>query len=176
MRARRVAAGLTLIELVVIVCVVGVLAAILLERLLVYQEIAEKTGVERTLGVLRSAMALRAAALMTGGRFQDIPRLREENPMGWLADRPSNYVGERYAPPADEVPAGSWYFDRLSRELVYRPRIRRHLDVPGDPRQELRFRAVVELEGVPSATGQRRLEVTELSVAPTRPYRWDPGF
>jgi hypothetical protein len=42
---------------------------------------------------------------------------KSENPVGWIATRPANYVGE-----LDGVPDGKsvWYFDRQARELVYR--------------------------------------------------------
>lgn len=173
MRAARRSAGLTLVELIVIVCVIGVLAAVLLERVLLYQEIAEKTGMERTVAVMRSAMALKAGGMMLSGRFQEIAQLRDANPMLWLSDRPFNYVGELFDPPPGDVPPGSWYYDRSTRELAYRPRMTRFLDPASDGRLEVRFRAVAELAGL-SGPGGERSEVQELSVKPSRPYRWTP--
>jgi prepilin-type N-terminal cleavage/methylation domain-containing protein len=55
-------AGFTLFELIVVICLVGIFAAVALDRLLRYQEIAEKTAMQSTIGALRSAQTLQAAA------------------------------------------------------------------------------------------------------------------
>ncbi|MGH8743276.1 MAG: type II secretion system protein, partial [Burkholderiales bacterium] len=48
--------GFTLIELIVVVTIISFLAAILLNRIPLYQEAAEKTAMEQTVGVIRSAL------------------------------------------------------------------------------------------------------------------------
>jgi len=164
--------GFTLVELAVAVCVIAILAGILLDRFTFYQEVAERTQMERTVAILRSALALKAAGLMTSGRFADIPSLDGDNPMAWLAERPANYIGERYDPREDEVPPGSWYYDRLARELVYRPRLSRDFVPDGNGRREARFRAVARVAGLPGAQGAARAEVSELTVIASRPYVW----
>lgn len=173
MRRRR---GMTLIELVAVVCAIGILAAILLDRFTLYQEIAERTQMDRTVAILRSALALKAAGIMTAGRFEEIASLRDDNPMDWLAERPGNYIGELFDPEISEIPPGSWYFDRKTRELAYRPRVAQHLvpAVPGRP--EVRFRNVVRIEAQKSAARVARSEVSELTVVPSRPFTWSPAF
>lgn len=168
--------GFTLVELAVAVCVIGILAGVLLERVVLYQEIAEKTQMERTVAILRSALALKAGALMTSGRFPDILSLDGDNPMGWLSERPGNYVGELFDPPFAEVPPGSWYYDRLSGDLVYRPRLARHFEPDAKGRREARYRAVARFETLTTSSGSGRPEVSELTIRPVRPFIWAPAF
>jgi general secretion pathway protein G len=162
--------GFTLFELILVICLIGIFAAIALERLTRYQELAEKTAMERTVGALRSALALRLASYALGGRLAQAPELAQQNPMDWLAERPGNYVGELYDPLDADVTGGSWYFDRKTRELVYRPRMTRFFQPSADGRYEVRYAAVVRLGEAPGA--QR--EVSQLTIRPTRPYQWAP--
>ena len=53
MRSRH--AGLTLIELIVVVCIIALCAVLLLDRLRFYQEAAEKAAMEYNVGVVKSA-------------------------------------------------------------------------------------------------------------------------
>ncbi|HEY6720193.1 MAG TPA: prepilin-type N-terminal cleavage/methylation domain-containing protein, partial [Burkholderiales bacterium] len=64
-RARlRAVSGLTLIELIVVVCIIALCAALLLDRLRFYQEAAEKAAMEYTVGAVKSALQLRVAAML----------------------------------------------------------------------------------------------------------------
>src|SRR3954462_8880798 len=85
--------GFSLFELVVVICVIGIVASVALDRLLRYAEIAEKAAMESTIGALRSAEGLQAAArIMTGG-LPAIAAMQEENPIDWLAAPPAGYIG-----------------------------------------------------------------------------------
>src|SRR5712691_3210450 len=113
-------AGLTLIELIVVVCIIALCAVVLLDRLRFYQEAAEKAAMEYTVGVLRSALQLRVAAMLLRGEEKNIESLVRVNPIDWLTEPPPGYRGEfRAAQPV--VPRGSWYFDATRSELVYVP-------------------------------------------------------
>ncbi len=111
--------GFTLLELMVVACVVAVLATVLLNRVRFYQKMAEKAAVEQTVGVLQSALQLRVAALIVSNRLSEVDDLVQQNPMLWLAQKPNNYAGEYF----DQLPegdvSGRWYFDLKERNLVY---------------------------------------------------------
>lgn len=111
--------GFTLFELMIVACVVAVMATILFNRVLFYQKIAEKTAMEQTVGILRSALHLQFASLITRKRVEDAQYLVGQNPMQWLAEKPDNYAGEYFGNTAESVVSGQWYFDLQDRNLVY---------------------------------------------------------
>lgn len=117
--------GFTFFELAVAVALIGVLSAILLSRVVFYQEQVEIARVQRLVASLRSALQLKAATLFIAHRYDQMERLAEENPMSWLVEAPTNYVGEYYAPDKQKIPDGNWYFDRQDRTLVYLPNSRK---------------------------------------------------
>ena len=111
--------GFTLFELAVVAVVVGILAAMLLKRVLFYLEAAERVAAQQVAGTLRSALNLQVARLMVKGREREIAGLAAQNPMDWLAQKPGNYRGEFYGPTPDQIGLGNWYFDRTGKKLVY---------------------------------------------------------
>jgi general secretion pathway protein G len=111
--------GFTLFELFIVACIVGVLATVLFNRVLLYQRMAEKTAMEETVGVLRGALHLKFAGLIAQHRENDAQYFVGQNPMNWLAEKPKNYVGELFGPEAGKVASGQWYFDLRDRSLVY---------------------------------------------------------
>lgn len=172
---RRPARGFTLLELIVVVCLVAVLAAVLLERLLRYQELAEKTAMEQTVGVLRSALALQFAGRVAVGGLAAAQDLAGQNPMDWLAERPPNYIGVLYDPSETDVAKGNWYFDKQNGDLVYRPR-RTQFFTPGpDGKAQVRFRPRILIGPGPAVQGRPGLpENSELRIVAAPPYLWTP--
>lgn len=176
MRPRRPLArgrGFTLFELIVVICLVAVLAAVLLDRLLRYQEIAEKTAMESTIGALRSAQALQLSARILHGGLPAAAALAEENPIDWLAAPPSGYLGGLWD--ASSVPPGSWYFDMKNKELVYRPQRTRFFHPGPDGGDRIRFEVVVRIVQ-PAPGGFRPAEVSELTIRPLTSINWSPEF
>lgn len=152
----RSVAGFTLLEFVVVACVVAVLAGILLNRMQFYQRMAEKAAMEQTAGIVRSALNLRVASLIAKNRVEEIHDLVDQNPMSWLAQKPANYAGEYFGDRAMEsVVSGQWYFDLKDRNLVYL--VHNHRNVVGgnltSARIRFRTRLVFE-ENFPGARGQ----------------------
>lgn len=111
--------GFTLFELAVTVSIIGILAAALLSRVLMYQEQAERVAMENVVGVLRSALGMKAAQLAAQGRSGEMSKLLTINPMDLLAQKPANYAGEVDSPQNGKISPGNWYFIRKQLLLVY---------------------------------------------------------
>lgn len=161
--------GFTLIELVVVVCVVALLFGVALERLLRFQELAERAAMEQNVAAINVALTMKFAALVAAGRGQAIEKEVGANPVELLARPPQNYLGALFAPPPDLLPAKSWYYDRQSGDLVYVPGRTRYLSEPPDATQGLRFHvALIE----PARKAQGVKELPQALIRPRQPYRW----
>ena len=166
---RRAGRGFTLIELIVVVCIVAVSAALLVDRLRFYQEAAEKAAMEYTVAAVKSALQLQVAAMLIRGEARDIRSLARANPINWLMEPPRGYRGE-FRAPQPAVPRGSWYFDASRSELVYVPNLDGHLERLPDGSKRLRFRVRLEFE--PAKSGSRRGVLSATRIEPLMPYRW----
>jgi len=162
-------AGLTLIELIVVVCIVALCSTLLFERLRFYQEAAEKATMEYTVAVVKSALQLRVAAMLLRGDGGNIGSLARANPIEWLMDPPPGYRGEFRAPLPD-VPRGSWYFDATRKELVYVPDLDGHLERLPDGSKRLRFRVQIRFE--PAEPGSERRVFAGMRLEAVAPYIW----
>jgi len=167
--SRRSGRGLTLIELIVVICIIGVSAALLLDRLRFYQEAAEKAAVEFTVGVVKSALQLQVAAMLLKGQGRNIDSLVNVNPVNWLMEPPPGYRGE-FRAPQPTVPRGSWYFDATRNELAYVPNLDAHLERLADGSKRLRFRVRLDFE--PTESDSERKRIAGMRVEPVMPYTW----
>ena len=161
--------GFTLLELVVVAAVLGILAAVLLNRLLRYQEFAEKTAMETTVVNMRSGLRARVAELVIQGRTDEIGEIGRENPVGWLDTPPANYAGELDRPGQGAIRPGYWYFDSARRELLYLPDRGKYLKPGPDGTKAIRFRVSVMTrqagtDWVPMLAG--------VAITPVVPYDW----
>ncbi|MFN3790625.1 hypothetical protein [Massilia sp.] len=111
--------GATRFEFVVCVIVMGLLAGMLLGRLLEWRAQSERTAVYHVVGALRTALAARETQLVAAAGRNAAFSLLQENPMGWLLRQPANYLGEYYAPDPDMLRRGAWFFDRTDRTVNY---------------------------------------------------------
>lgn len=164
--------GFTLFELFVAAALIGVLALVLLNRLSLIQEEAEKAAMDRDLATLNSAIAFRMAELITANRVPEIARLAGKNPMDWLQRKPVNYVGTYNHPKPGVIPPGSWYFDTGSGELVYRVQHGAHFLAPPGQSKSARFRVVLDGNGASSAANGAMPGIRLVSVSP---YQWLEG-
>jgi len=165
-------AGFTLFELIVVVCVVAVMATLLLNRLRLYEEAAEKAGMQQVAAAIKSALQMRVAAYMIGGRDGEIENLRAENPVDWLQERPQNYAGEFYADAYARVTPGSWYFDLTRREFVYVIKLGDHFKSGPDARKWVRYRVRIEYAAVPNKESAPRKVLSAVGFGPVQPYAW----
>ncbi|MGK5037728.1 type II secretion system protein [Janthinobacterium sp. LB3P118] len=111
--------GFTLFELAVTVSVIAVLAVVLLSRLTVLREEAERVAVQQTLLALRAGLRMQVLELYASDRQNQLPALAGKNPIDWLAERPVNYLGAYTAPAIEKLPQSHWFFDQSNAELIY---------------------------------------------------------
>lgn len=111
--------GFTLFELAAAVSVIAVLAVVLLGRLEVVQQEAERVAVRQTLLALRAGLRMQVLELYASDRKNQLPALAGQNPIDWLAEKPANYLGAYNAPEMEKLPQSHWFFDRSNAELIY---------------------------------------------------------
>jgi general secretion pathway protein G len=160
--------GLTLIEFVVVLLVVGIVGGVFLERLHRYQELAERAGMEAMLRIVKTGLQIRLAELIVTNRQAEAASLEQEDPMQWLDARPPNYGGDYREPPEP----GKWYYDGSRRQLVYVVHRGSGLELDADGgTRELRFEARLLRDRI-KAGGAVVEAVTGIALRPIRPYRW----
>jgi general secretion pathway protein G len=108
-----------MIELAITLSIAGIILSSILTRVLFYQREAEKLATDQVVRALRKSLQLQLTSLMVRGRMGDLPGLAEQNPMDWLARKPSNYLGAFYEVTTMELETGNWYFDKKEKKLVY---------------------------------------------------------
>ena len=165
-------AAFTLFELIVVVCIVSIMAGILLNRLQTYEEAAEKAAMQQTAAAIKSALQMRVAAYMIAGRDGEIERLREENPVNWLQEKPADYAGEFYSDSYARVKPGSWYFDLAHRELVYVVKLGDHFKPGRDGRKWVRFRVRIDYDEMPEKGAPPRRVLSAVTFEPVQRYAW----
>ena len=134
--------GFTLIELIVVTSAVALLAGVLLERVLAYQEMAERVAMQQTVRALRFSLQLQVANLIVKNRLHEVAELAEQNPMKWLAQPPENYAGEiNVSMKKNTVVSGHWYFDSSSKKLIYLVHNGRHFRAETSDARQVEFQA-----------------------------------
>jgi len=111
--------GFTLIELVVVMVILALLAAVAVPKFMDLQKQAEAASVKKVIGNLKSALSLRTAkALVDGEPMADvITALNAGGVMeNLLANKPEAYLG---AFAANQTETGVW-FDRTDGWIMYR--------------------------------------------------------
>ena len=165
--------GFTLIELIIVVVIVLALGTVFLNRVLYYQEMAEKTAMEGVASSLQSALTMQYAQTMTRGKPSDVPAIAYANPMDWLQSKPRNYAGEFYDPVPASIEPGNWMFDLKTRDLIYVPRSTSYFTPGKDGRKWVRFHVAVGYEPslLPSLK-QEPASLTSILFEPVEPYVW----
>jgi type II secretory pathway pseudopilin PulG len=166
----RCGAGFTLLELVVVVCVVALLGLAAIDRLLYLREQAEKAMLEQNIQMLKTALRFQVAAAVAADRPAEIAALAGKNPVDWLEEPMAGYQGELAAPPACR---GCWYFDTNRRELLYL--VDRGDYFAPDAWGEKRVRMRVEVV-LPQVSGADAVKTPmPLARLVVEPYRWFGG-
>lgn len=165
--------GFTLIELIVVIIIIATLMGFFMNRVLFYQEQAEKVAMEGVAGAVQSALTIQYGQLLTRGKSSDMAVLVQDNPMHWMQKKPSNYAGEFYEPTPLSVESGNWVFDLKTRDLVYLVRNGAHLKRGADGNSWVRFHVTTHYEPsrLPSLQNTPP-ELTGILFEPTQPYSW----
>ena len=166
--------GFSRLELMAGVLVIGVLVAILLDKLVLYQELAEKARMEFTISRIISGLRLRMAGMLMAGRAQEYSTLVNDIPMDWLDEKPVNYAGEVSAADAVRPQPGNWYFDKTSRMLIYSVQHSEHFESGGNDRKEVRLKVILRHNRVDPNEGQSGAgdPTDSVSIELAEAYRW----
>ena len=130
---------LTRLEIGLYVAIVGIAATLLLDRLLDAMEIAERSAMEQTIVQVNSALNVRLTYQMLEGKLINVPEALKRNPFELAKATPPNYRGEVEGAQRTSVESGGWVYDRSRAELIYLPRLKRHL-VTSDGTGTVRFK------------------------------------
>jgi prepilin-type N-terminal cleavage/methylation domain-containing protein len=171
--ATRSQRGFTLFELIVVICIIVVLMGLFFNRVLFYQEQAEKTAMEGVVGTIQSALTMQYGQVLTRGKSSDVAALAQDNPMNWLQKMPRNYAGEFYDPTPLAVESGNWVFDLKSRDLVYVVRSANYFKPGKDGKKWIRFHIAVNYTAsrLPSLQNTPP-ELTGVLFEPVERYSW----
>lgn len=176
-RPRRTqAGGSKMFEFVAVLVLLGGLSMVVLEYMLHYIEAAEKSAMETNILYLRSALRMRLAEVIVDNDADEIVSLISGNPMDWVPDKPSNYVGPFHDPQPGFIEPGKWYFDTKSHELVYVVKHGREFVPDKNGFKRARFR--VYAPSVEKALKENRQIlvrdiVRETALVVAVPYQWE---
>jgi len=112
--------GFSLLELILVIVTIGILFTVAVDKLLVLKVEAERTAMNQVLASLRSAMNIQVASHISKNTINQLPKRIHTNPMDWLSEKPSSYIGVLDEPDPADITPGKWYFDSYNKYLVYR--------------------------------------------------------
>jgi prepilin-type N-terminal cleavage/methylation domain-containing protein len=131
--------GFSLLEFVVVICLIGILLAVAIVRLVPFTVEAERVAVLTLEGQMRSTVMMAAAQRIARGESASIATLNGANPMDFMLEVPGNYIGELNSAGLATDSSGHWFFDVKKRRLVYRPRQGFTFRSAEDPVKQLEF-------------------------------------
>ena len=164
--------GFTLIELIVVICIIALLAGVLLQRVWLYQEQAEKAAMEQVAGALQSALIMQYGKMLTTGTESWAGTLATENPLNWLMKKPANYSGEYFAMSPAAIAPGNWAFDLKTRELIYVPYHAEYFRPGPDGYKWVRYHVRLDYELLPGAVNKNAKVPTSLLFEAVEQYQW----
>ncbi|MDX1455142.1 MAG: hypothetical protein R3217_06790 [Gammaproteobacteria bacterium] len=140
MSPRRLQAGFSLLELIVVVVLVILLFSVAAMRLLPLRGEAEKVHVLRVHGSVQAALALQLSERVLRGKLDGIDELARENPLAWLSHAPPQAPGSGCA----ALAAGHWGWCEANRTLRYQLRYPQYFENLSESASVLRFRVAVD--------------------------------
>ena len=113
----RTSKGFTLIELVIIIIILGILAAIAIPRFFSVSKEAESAAVANMISGLESALSIYTAKQLLNSQS-----LAVHNPFDDLSNVPANYNGAVEPVDTTNTPNGSWSWRPTGNWVMYNPR------------------------------------------------------
>jgi general secretion pathway protein G len=163
--------GFTLLELAIFVSIMAVLMMTFLNRVMYYQEQAERAAMIGVVVAVQDALTLQQARLRILGDEAGMVALRADNPINWLAEKPGNYGGEFYDPSTKSVTRGSWVYDLKAHELIYFPEHTSHLVFSGEAKKWIRYRVSLGQGGSSIALVKGNIPMVTFDAV--EPYHWE---
>lgn len=159
--------GFSMLELIVVISVIAILVTIAIDRLLPIRVDAERVAMENVVGALRSAIGMKFAQIVVKKGARGAKTMVGSNPMALLSEQPSNYLGEVDRADPGSMEAGSWYFNKSSRALVYKIWNTEHFS--GGLANPARARFVIRPVYAP---GGSKRGIEGLKLEAVEDYRW----
>ena len=157
----------SLLQFSVVLAVIGVVAVFLLDALYYALEQAERTVMEATIRNMDSGVRMQAATRVMRGQEASLRELVGANPVQWLESPPVGYTGNCQR----ELVRGAWCFDADTNEIVYRPRVDRHLEYHRPGSSGLRWRAASTAETA-SRQSESPAPAVAIRVVSTTSFAW----
>lgn len=162
--------GFSLLELVVVICIIAILMAVAYERFERLAEGAEKAAFYGVLTTVQGQMNLQVADWYIDGEVITRAELEGKNPIEWLERPPANYRGNIKQGELTTAPAGQWFYLKEQQQLVYKVLRKKHLKTE-EQGGILRFRVDVSYRRPQQNAGM--VEAVALKVV--MPFTWQPS-
>ncbi|MFM1897480.1 MAG: hypothetical protein RLZZ385_2554 [Pseudomonadota bacterium] len=184
--------GFSLFELVVFIICVAIIYASASNRFADFPGEAERANFLAVTAQIQAAVNLELMMGMVERNGRGMEEYQSANPMDFLLEAPSNYLGEFFTPNVASLPKRSWYFDQQTRELVYLINDAEDVYLVQNgvqvPTTEIRFHIELEYRGEGLATisvtnaeqlaANRGRRLAGMVLRPVTPYVWGsaPSF
>jgi len=112
--------GFSLFELVVFIICVAIIYATAANRFAQFPAAAERANFVAVVSQIQSGINLQSMEYVINGGTTQAQYLDAANPMDFMLEAPSNYLGAYDFVDSSRLPTRSWYFDQTTGELVYR--------------------------------------------------------
>lgn len=102
-------------------CLAFIFIGILLTKVSQEFDQADQAQYEFRLAEIKAAVRLMEASLISQGELQHADRFEGANPMDWMKDNTTHYLGQMSPFKAIKSP-GNWFFDPENQQIAYVPK------------------------------------------------------